>query len=188
MSDLTTELQSLLGAEAGDGWIRFMDKVAGELPFLLDAGRPSKGQISSSQIGQLGFKSWKAMIESMGWNESGWRAWSRAYRVVIEFPYLRHLGISASAINTAWNKSKENDDFPGTADAWAGSREATKSAQELAKASSLANAQKELSRLQDQLKHATRALVDVKRVSADLETRIARYNALGWVKRLFSDV
>jgi len=110
MSELANSLRSLLGAESSGEWVRFMDKIAVELPFLLKRGRPTAAAISDSEIGTAGCKSWSDYIEAkLNWNTSTWRAWQRAYTVVSEFPYLRELELSASAVNALKAKS---DQFP----------------------------------------------------------------------------
>jgi len=113
MSLISNRLKILLGAEADDGWIDFMDAVHLDLPFLFKAGRPTSKEIEDSEIGAAGHKSWSSYIEKeLKWKGSQWRAWMRAFKLVLEHPYLKSQGLTASAINTMNNKS---DDFPSTA-------------------------------------------------------------------------
>jgi len=110
------ELRSLLGAESEGVWIDFMMRVDELAPFLFQPGRPTAQQIEASIIGQAGCKSWSELIDRLGWNESGWRAWSRAFKIVKNHDYLKDVRPTASAINTTWNQSKP--DFPADIDAW----------------------------------------------------------------------
>jgi len=142
MTELEQELQDLLGAEMDGAWVDFMDYVNTALPFLFDAGRPSSSQIKGSQIGSSGFTSWGDLIKSLGWNESSWRAWSRAYKIIIKFPYLRDLDLSASMINTSWNKLKPN--FPENIAEWELFRDKVQAEQEEKQQNSLKEAQKQV--------------------------------------------
>ena len=115
------DLREALGAESAGLWVFFMDKVRASLPFLMDsAGRPKAEIVQSSAIGQAGFDSWSAMVESspdkggLGWSVDSWKAWKRAYGIVQAHPYLRDLELTASEINTL---SREIQPFPATSDA-----------------------------------------------------------------------
>jgi uncharacterized coiled-coil protein SlyX len=115
------DLREALGAESAGLWVFFMDKVRASLPFLMDsAGRPKAEIVQSSAIGQAGFDSWSAMVESspdkggLGWSVDSWKAWKRAYGIVQAHPYLRNLDLTASEINTL---SREIQPFPPTPEA-----------------------------------------------------------------------
>lgn len=115
------EMREALGAESAGLWIFFMDKVRATLPFLLDAaGRPKAEVVRSSVIGAAGFESWGQMVEAspdaggLGWSIDSWKAWKKAYSVVLKRPYLRGLDLTASEVNTL---SREFDPFPDTTDA-----------------------------------------------------------------------
>jgi len=142
MTELEQELQDLLGAEMDGAWVDFMDYVNTTLPFLFDAGRPSASQIKNSQIGSSGFTSWGDLIKSLGWNESSWRAWSRAYKIIVKFPYMRDLDLSASMINTSWNKLKP--DFPSNIAEWELYRDKVVADQQEKQQNSLKEAQKQV--------------------------------------------
>jgi hypothetical protein len=112
------DLREALGAESAGLWIFFMDKIRATLPFLLDsAGRPKADAVRSSAIGAAGFDSWFSMVEAspeqggLGWSIDSWKAWKRAYSVVIQHGYLRNLELTASEINTL---SREIQPFPTT--------------------------------------------------------------------------
>jgi len=136
------ELRSLLGAESEGVWIDFMQKVDEFAPFLFQPGRPTAQQIEASFIGQAGFKSWSDLINHLGWNESGWRAWSRAYKIVKNHDYLKDVRPTASAINTTWNQSKP--DFPADIDAWNQHRDRMEREQKEKQARSLADAKNQV--------------------------------------------
>lgn len=132
------ELRSLLGAESDGVWVDFMQKVDEFAPFLFQPGRPTAQQIEASFIGRAGFKSWSDLISHLGWNGSGWRAWSRAFKIVKNHDYLKAIRPTASAINTTWNQSKPN--FPADIDAWNQHRDRMEREQKEKQARSLADA------------------------------------------------
>jgi hypothetical protein len=97
-------------------WIAFMDAIHSAMPFLFSPGRPTNLQIESSEIGQAKCENWSDyLVLELGWNESGWRAWIRAYKVVLAYPYLRQLNVTASLINIRKSKLET---FPETAEKW----------------------------------------------------------------------
>lgn len=97
-------------------WIEFMDSIHDAMPFLFTPGRPTNEQIESSEIGHTHHENWSEYLRwELDWNESGWRAWIRAYKVVLTYPYLRDLDVTASIINS--RKSKL-DSFPDSAEKW----------------------------------------------------------------------
>lgn len=101
------ELLAALGTEANPAqWMVFMSTVTRLLPEVLSPGRPTRAAIQRSAIGQLGFKSWREMLEAptdadgLGWNWSGWKAWRRAWTTVQAYPWLRDQPMGSSEINT----------------------------------------------------------------------------------------
>ena len=110
------KMKTLLGTESGSAWLDFMDYIHEELADILQRGKPSEEKIANSIIGKSGFTSWKEMINAptqaggLGWNYSTFDLWKRAYKVVLEFPYLRGEELTASLINTIYRERKKN--FP----------------------------------------------------------------------------
>ena len=114
------ELLTALGTETNPSqWMLFMDAVTRLLPDVLSPGRPTREAIQRSAIGQLGFKSWREMIESpidaggLGWNWSGWKAWRRAWTIVQAYPWLREQPIGSSELNALQQElSRSETPFP----------------------------------------------------------------------------
>lgn len=113
------ELLVALGTENNPAqWMIFMEAVTRLLPAVLSSGRPSRETIERCAIGQLGFKSWKEMIEApindggLGWNISAWKSWRRAWAVIEAHPWLRNEPITSSEVIQLSLKVKEaaNDD------------------------------------------------------------------------------
>lgn len=113
-------LSALQSADNPSGWMAFMEAVTRLLPDILSSGRPSTDAIMLSPIGQLGFKSWKEMIEApvdahgLGWNFHGWKEWRRSWGVVLENPWLRDHPFGSSEIKT-W--ATAFDPFPDSLEA-----------------------------------------------------------------------
>lgn len=123
------ELLEALGTENNPAqWMQFMETVTKRLPDVLSSGRPSAEAIKHSVIGQLGFSSWRAMIEAptaeggLAWNWSAWVAWRRAWKIVQTWPYLRDLPLTAAQVNRVHQASKDSSEgFPANAstlEAW----------------------------------------------------------------------
>lgn len=119
------ELVAALGTEnRPDQWMTFMEAVTRLLPDVLSSGRPTTEAIERCAIGQLGFKSWTAMIEApvdaggLGWNASAWKAWRRAWATVQANPWLRDAALSSSEVNTLAQEHK--DEFPSSLEALEG--------------------------------------------------------------------
>lgn len=116
------ELLAALGTESNPAqWMIFLETVTRLLPDVLSSGRPTKDAIQRSPIGQLGFASWKAMIEApaelggLAWNFSAWKAWRRAWATVQANPWLRSMPLTSSEINTVANDTKRlGKPFPGS--------------------------------------------------------------------------
>lgn len=151
-------LKELLGAESGSSWVAFMDYVGTELAQVLRRGKPRKQDIEESIIGNAGFTSWSEMIETptaqggLGWNLAAWDSWKRAYSVVQQYPYLRDLELTASAINTAQRETKP--DFPATLEAWNDHQGQREQLQVERQQNSLADAKKMVGQLETQLAEA----------------------------------
>jgi len=136
-------------ADNPSAWMDFMETVTRLLPDILSSGRPSTESINRSPIGQLGFKSWQAMIEApadahgLGWNFSAWKAWRRAWSVVQTHPWLRQEALTSSEINTWANDFKQKGtEFPGSMEALQQLQQAKVATAEQKRAVSLAEAQK----------------------------------------------
>ena len=143
--DAHTQLLAALGTEANPAqWMSFMDTVTRLLPEVLSSGRPPKEVIQRCAIGQLGFTSWKAMIEAptdhggLGWNESGWKAWRRAWTLVQAYPWLRQEPLTSSEVNTIGLDCKRDGiRFPSSAGELEAIRETRKGSQDARRAESV---------------------------------------------------
>lgn len=136
-------------ADNPSAWMDFMETVTRLLPDILSSGRPSTESINRSAIGQLGFKSWQAMIEAptdahgLGWNFSAWKAWRRAWATVQAHPWLRVQPFTYSEINTWSNDLKRADvPFPSSLEALHELQKAKASTTEQKRSETLAEAQK----------------------------------------------
>lgn len=143
-----TELLSALQvADNPAAWMDFMEAVTRLLPDILSPGRPSTEAIKRSPIGQLGFRSWQAMIEApadahgLAWNFSAWKAWRRAWATVQANPWLRSQPLSSSEINTLANEFKP---FPGSLEELQALRQAKVTTTEQKRADTLAELQRAL--------------------------------------------
>lgn len=153
--DVQQELVTALGTENQPvQWITFMDSVTRLLPDILSPGRPSTAAIQASPIGQLGFKSWQAMIEApadsggLAWNFSAWKAWRRAWTVVQANPWLRSKLLSSSEINTLANEFKP---FPGSLEELQQLRQAKVATTEQKRSETLTSAQTALAESRQKL-------------------------------------
>lgn len=149
--DVRQELVTALGTENQPvQWMTFMDAVTRLLPDILSPGRPSTEAIKCSPIGQLGFKSWQAMIEApaelggLAWNFSAWKAWRRAWATVQAQPWLRRQALTSSEINTLANDLKRLEKpFPGSFEALQEILQAKAAATEQKRSDTLTEAQRE---------------------------------------------
>lgn len=129
------ELVSALGTESNPAqWMEFMSTVTRLLPDVLSVGRPTADAIKRSLIGELGFKSWKAMIEAptasggLGWSWSAWRAWRRAWFAVEAYPWLRTQPLSSHEVSTlVANVKRAGVPFPQSPEAAAAFQEQQRS-------------------------------------------------------------
>lgn len=151
------KLRETLGSESAGKWLEFMDQVKQSLPFLLgNSGRPPKDQIDHSVIGRAGFRSWKEMIETsptrggLGWSYDSWKAWKKAYAIVLDHPYLRSIdpALSASEINTV---NRDCNEFPPDPDALQAYRSRRKNQGEERRQNSVSSLQQQLQAAQQEL-------------------------------------
>lgn len=176
------ELRRALGNETAGGWIRAMDLIAHMLPFLVDRGRPTRAQVAASVVGQAGFDSWRDMIEAptaeggLGWNWSAWRAWRRAYSVVLNHPYLRELAPSPAQIVGVLNRGGT---FPATAEDWLAAQQRHQAEIEQRRVQSLADAKRRADTEREradaaeaQVRALTEQLAAEQRRAGELETRL----------------
>lgn len=192
METTTNKLRSLLGADAS--WMQFMDEIRQSMPFLLEQGRPTSEQIQNSPIGEAGYTSWKDYVESeLNWNQHSWRAWQKAYKHVLQHPWLREVEATASQINTRFNK----ENAPDSVDEWQ-----LKPSQKPSEASLLSDelnhVKQENARLRgenDALKASigqinelreelAGMLADIDRREDERLQRVRRFNELPWYLRL----
>lgn len=173
--DAHTQLLAALGTEANPAqWMTFMDTVTRLLPEVLSPGRPPKEVIQRCAIGQLGFTSWKAMIEAptdsggLGWNESGWKAWRRAWTLVQTYPWLRQEPLNSSEVNTIGLDCKRDGiRFPSSAGELEAIRQGRKEAQEARKAESVQG-------LTQRAETAEKALQEASALSKSLTDQLAQ--------------
>lgn len=165
---LAESLRDQLGSESAGRWIEFMDLMRASLPFLLrGAGRPTADEITSSAIGSGGFTSWREMVETpasdggLGWSYDTYKSWKKAYSVVLEHPYVRDLGLSASQINTL---KRENRTFPATLEDYKALTEKRKDSLEERRSNSVKGLQAQLSTAKQEAA-ATRQALDLSRAS-----------------------
>lgn len=175
-TQLAHSIRSRLGSEAAGQWLAVMDEIAASLPFLLgSAGRPTADQIKASPIGQAGFDSWRSMVESLpangglGWSYETYRAWKKAYGVVLTHPYLRELTLSASEINTISREAKE---WPNSVEALRGFKEVRKAQLDGQRGNNLKSLQDRVGELTEQEASLTADL----RASQLLATELAVIN------------
>lgn len=176
-----TELLSALQvADNPAAWMDFMEAVTRLLPDILSPGRPSTDAINRSPIGQLGFKSWQAMIEApadahgLAWNFSAWKAWRRAWATVQANPWLRSQSLSSSEINTLANEFKP---FPGSLEELQQLRQAKVTTTEQKRSDTLAEAQRALIEVGGRLKVLEEQLHQEREANAGLSSETGRLQA-----------
>jgi hypothetical protein len=114
------QLSEALGTEnVANQWMLFMEEVYRLLPEILSPGRPSTKAIRASVIGQLGHRTWQAMVEApvtkygLGLRWSTWLQWRRAWSVIRKNPWLRDEPLTASeVIRLAAEVTKAEAPFP----------------------------------------------------------------------------
>jgi len=167
-----SELLSALGTEANPAqWMEFMEAVTRLLPAVLSVGRPTAEAINRSPIGQLGFRSWQAMIEApthangLGWNIHSWKAWRRAWVAVQAYPWLRTQPMTANEVSTlVADVKREGMPFPQSA-------EEARQIQELMRAASEARRANTAQAIQQQLTAAQFAVTDLQQQLAAANAR-----------------
>jgi len=160
------ELLEALGTENNPAqWMRFMETVTKRLPDVLSSGRPSTEAIKRSVIGQLGFSSWRAIIEAptadggLSWNWSAWVAWRRAWKVVQTWPYLQDLPLTAAQVNRVHQAAKDSPQgFPANASALEAWESEQKEQRQEQRAETLETLKHQVQELGQKLQDTTRAL------------------------------
>jgi len=115
--DMTIRLKGLLGVHTKYEWITFMDETMECCPFLKSRGKPSKEDIAKSIIGLSGYSKWKEyIVGELQWSVYTWDSWRRAYKLVLAYPYLRELEVTASQINTIYEEDRSS--FPPDNEQW----------------------------------------------------------------------
>lgn len=176
-----TELLSALHvADNPAAWMDFMESVTRLLPDILSPGRPSTDAIKRSPIGQLGFRSWQAMIEApanahgLAWNFSQWKAWRRAWATVQANPWLRSQSLSSSEINTLANEFKP---FPESLEAIQALRQAKVATTEQKRADTLTELQRGLAEANGKIEVLTEQLRNEREANAGLLNDSGRLEA-----------
>lgn len=176
-----TELLSALHvADNPAAWMDFMESVTRLLPDILSPGRPSTDAIKRSPIGQLGFRSWQAMIEApadahgLAWNFSQWKAWRRAWATVQANPWLRSQSLSSSEINTMANEFKP---FPESLEAIQALRQAKVATTEQKRADTLTELQRGLAEANGKIGVLTEQLRNEREANAGLLNDSGRLEA-----------
>ena len=176
-----TELLSALHvADNPAAWMDFMESVTRLLPDILSPGRPSTDAIKRSPIGQLGFRSWQAMIEApadahgLAWNFSQWKAWRRAWATVQANPWLRSQSLSSSEINTLANEFKP---FPESLEAIQALRQAKVATTEQKRADTLTELQRWLAEANGKIGVLTEQLRNEREANAGLLNDSGRLEA-----------
>lgn len=173
-------LSALYVADNPAAWMNFMESVTRLMPEILSPGRPSTDAINRSPIGQLGFKSWQAMIEAptdahgLAWNFSQWKAWRRAWATVQANPWLRSQPLSSSEINTLANELKP---FPESLEAIQTLRQAKVATTEQKRADTLTELQKGLAEANGKIAVLTEQLRTEREANAGLLNDSGRLEA-----------
>lgn len=180
------ELLEALGTENNPTqWMTFMETVTKRLPDVLSSGRPSAEAIKRSVIGQLGFTSWRAMIEApttdggLSWNWSAWVAWRRAWKVIQTWPYLRDLPLTAAQINRIHQAAKDTPEgFPNNNKALEAWEEEQKSQRQERHNVSVESLKNQVQELENKLRNTTRALEIANVKAENLENQTQATNAV----------
>lgn len=116
MKSVDLKIEKMLKLRKQGEWLAFMEFVSNEIPFLLQSGRPARHEVQYSLIGQAGHNTWEQFcVDKLKWSKAGWHSWTQAYRMVLEYPYLRESGASASLINV---RRRQLSKFPKTLNDW----------------------------------------------------------------------
>lgn len=162
---IRAELLSAVGTEnVPNQWAVFMRTVRHHMPDVLGRGRPTQEAIQRSPIGQLGFSSWRAMIDTptgegglgLGWSK--WREWSRAWKVIADLPELADAPVTAAEVNRVAQQAKANDEpIPTTWAEWQSFKERHAEAKAERRAQSVAALEQRVAELEKELAAATAA-------------------------------
>lgn len=151
-----TDLLQALGTEnTPNQWMSFMETVELYLPIMSGSGRPTKAEIQGSVIGQLGFSSWAALVETpisdggLGWSINSWKLWVKAWAIVKQYPYLRSQSVGASALMKY--KGDFGEHFPSTAEELSTAIEQAKQQKQLLASETTASLKAEVARLEKAL-------------------------------------
>lgn len=170
------DLLAALGTENEPAqWMIFMRTVTQLLPDVLSSGRTPTEVVKRSAIGQLGFTSWREMIEAptadggLSWNFSAWKAWRRAWSVVLTYPWLGQQPLTSSEVNTlAADVRRSGHPFPQSLEELAAFRELLRNDDE----------QRRVATLQGQTDRADAAEATVAELRTQLTAATARAQAL----------
>lgn len=106
-------------------WREFMSNVEELIPGILSRGGTSKEDFNKTFVAQLGFNSWKSYVTApqassgLGWKESGWRGYQRAWGFCKEYPWLLDSGMKPGTINAFVARcKKEGIDVPVDIDSY----------------------------------------------------------------------
>jgi len=162
---IRAELLAAVGTEnVPNQWAIFMRTVRHHMPDVLARGRPTREAIQRSPIGQLGFSSWRDMLDAptaegglgLGWSK--WREWSRAWKVIADLDGLADAPITAAEVNRVAQQAKEaGEEVPATWEAWQDFRERYATAKAERRAQSVAALEQRVSELEKELATATAA-------------------------------
>jgi hypothetical protein len=180
------ELLEALGTENNPAqWMAFMEAVTKRLPDVLSTGRPSIEAIKRSVIGQLGFTSWKTMIEApaadggLSWNWSAWVAWRRAWKIIQTWPYLQELPLTAAQINRVHQASKNGPEgFPVNAKALEDWEENQRLERQEQRTVSIENLKNRIQELEALVQERTHSLDKTKTKAENLESQAQATNAM----------
>lgn len=162
---IRAELLAAVGTEnVPNQWAIFMQTVRQRMPDVLGRGRPTQEAIQRSPIGQLGFSSWRAMVDApteegglgLGW--SRWREWSRAWKAISDAPELVDAPITAAEVNRVVQQAKADDEpIPMTWAEWEAFKERHAEAKAERRAQSVAALEERVTELEKELAAATAA-------------------------------
>jgi len=164
--DISKLIQNFLNENSTISWMKLMKNLEKEFPFLNNSGPPRKDEILNSQIGKLGYKTWKTYIEDgLGWNLHTYKSFKKAWKVCKEHPYLLTSDLTASEINRINTKYKE---FPPDLNSLLSLVEMKKKKSNLQISSDMRT---QIHRLTDDLYHTNMELEEVKKRNRELEIK-----------------
>lgn len=162
--EIRDELLAAAGTEnVPNQWAIFMRAVRHHMPDVLARGRPTREAIQRSPIGQLGFSSWRDMLDApaaegglgLGWSK--WREWSRAWKVISDTE-LADAPITAAEVNRVAQQAKEaGEEVPADWQAWQDFRERYATAKAERRTQSMAALKQRIEELEKELATAKAA-------------------------------